>query len=119
MKILLSFIFLASASFAQTAITTYTLTEQDCSPMSPLMLFRPPGFVCVPSTTILVTGGAEGYEVEVQYQRSGGVIATEKAFIRADQFQQATWVTYEKGVKILRVTAMPFHQGTLPTTVVF
>lgn len=118
MKILFLSLFLAGAAFAQTTIATFTLTKADCSPTSMTMLFRPQGFVCVPSTTVLVTGGAEAYQVEVEFMHANGQWATERTFIKVDEFGQAKWISYEEGIKVRKVTAVPQSAG-VPVTTIF
>ena len=118
MKTLLLTLVLAGAAFAQTAITTYSFTKADCSPLSPLMLFRPPGFVCTPSTTVMVSGSAPSYEVVVEFQRANGMWATERTFLKANEHGQAAWVIYEDGVRVRKVIATPQAAG-LPVTEVF
>ncbi len=54
----------------------------------------------------------------VEFTRSNGMFAVEKTFITVNEFGEAKWVTYDTGVKILKVTAVPQAAG-LPVTAVF
>jgi len=118
MKPLILALFMAGAAIAQTNITTFSLTKDDCSPKSMLMLFRPPGFVCAVSTTVLITGDASAYEVEIEFKRASGIISTERTFLKANEYKEAKWVIYEDGVKVLRVSAIP-HFPANPETRIF
>jgi hypothetical protein len=110
---------LTCAAFAQSPqISTYTLTAQDCNPLSMLMLFRPQGFTCTPSTTVLITGSGELYEVEIEYRVKDGTPVTEHTFLRSES-GEAKWRTLLEGVKVLKVTATPLTKNPVPLVSVF
>lgn len=102
-------------------ITTYTLTEKDCDPLSMIMLFRPQGFVCKPSVNVVIAGmGPEvtGYDAEIVLQHGKEDPITFRVFIAAVS-GEAHWNIAGSDYKVLRVTAAPQGATQPPTTVIF
>jgi hypothetical protein len=123
MRYIIASLLTLTAAFAQSfpTINAYTLTEADCSPLSPLMLFRPPGFVCKPSANVVIAGmGAEvtSYDVRIMLQRQDGWVEYISVILPVAN-GEAHWTQEGIGKKVTWVSVQPQSPTQPPTTAVF